>query len=255
MTCSRLRLATVTLDGIYHLHPYSWDGLFGYPGKRGENVPVIGRPGRFHTPDKEPEERVITLGLLIRPHDTAGAVTLSGGGCEHLELNQDEILGIIGRAPLQTLEWDMCDGTTRFLEVEFTDPAPIAHKARARELPLIGRAPYPGWRNTGAATVTVAPASVNPGGNAWVDDGVGVWTAAAILGNTTNGEAIEIDPGGAGAVTVDFLTGRITQGGVAAPNRFMGAATERLFRLEPGVSNTLTTSAGTVSVAHRPTWW
>lgn len=256
--CSRLRLATVTLDGIYHLHPFDWNGLFGYPGKRGENVSVIGRPGRFHTPDKEPEERLFTLGLLIRPHDAAGRVTLPGGGCQHLEAGQDQILGIMGRAPLQTLEWDMCNGTTRFLEVEFTDPAPIDFTARSRQIPLIGRASYPGWRNTGAATVTAVtggPVNVNPGGNAWVDDCLLTFTAAGQLSNSLNSEAITIDPGGGGTVTVDCLTGRIVQGGVPAPNRFMAANSERLFRLEPGVINPLTASAGTINVAHRPTWW
>ena len=260
MTCSRLRLATVTLDGIYDLHPYSWDGLFGYPGRRGGNVAVVGQPGRFVTAPKLSEQRTGRLGLLIRPQSSTGTVTLPGGRCQHLEANQDLILGLIGSETSQTLEWDMCDGTSRFLDVEFGDESSITHRATgARELPVRFTAAYPAWQQSGTPTVanvtTGAAVNVNPGGNAPVDNAVLTFTAAGTLTNTLTGEAVTVDPAGGGAVTVDTWTGQVTQGGVPARNRVTAVSHARILHLEPDVNNPLTATGATVTVSHTPHWW
>lgn len=260
MTCSRLRLATVTLDGIYDLHPYSWDGLFGFPGRRGQNVGVVGQPGRYRTFPKLSEQRAGRLGLLIRPQSSTGTVTLPGGRCQHLEANQDLILGLIGSETLQTLEWDMCDGTSRFLDVEFVDSSTISHRpGGARELPLSFVAAYPAWRKSGTpVTVNVttgAGVSVNPGGNAPVDNAVLTFTAAGTLTNTLTGEQVTVDPAAGGPVTVDTWTGQVTQGGVPARNRVTGISHARILHLEPNVANPLTATGATIAVSYTPHWW
>lgn len=257
MTCSRLTLGGEVLDGVYHLHPYSWDGLFGFPGRRGDNVPVVGQPGRFRTTPKLAEERTFSLGLLIRPQDQFGLVTTSK--CQHVEANQDLILGLVGSETPLVLEWDMCDGTTRFLEVEFTASMSIAHRdSGARELPILGRAPYPAWRQTGTTStvVTTGPAvNVNPGGNAAVDDCLLTFTAAGTLTNTLTGEAVTVDPGGAGDVTVDCWTGDVMQGGVPARNRVTSITDPRILHLVPAVNNPLTATGASVTVTYQPHWW
>jgi hypothetical protein len=253
VTCSRLRLAGETLDGIYHLHPYSWDGLFGFPGRRGENVPIIGQPGRYRAA-KMAEQRVGTLGLLIRPQDSAGRIITTA--CQHEEANQDLILSLVGAESLQMLEWDMCDGTMRYLEVEFVDAMPIAHRpSGARELPITYVAPYPAWRGADVVTPITGTVAVNPGGNAPVDDCLLSFSAAGTLTNALTGEAVQIDPGGGGAVTIDCWTGEVTQGGAPAQNRVVSVNSARILHLVPAVANSLTASAGTITVTHRPTWW
>ena len=260
MPCSRLRLATVTLDGVYDLHPYSWDGLFGYPGRRGSNAAIVGQPGRFRTAPKLAEERSGRLGVLIRPQDQFGKVTLPGGGCQHLEANQDLILGLVGAEVPQTLEWDMCDGTSRFLDVEFLSSTQIAHRVSgARELPLTFVAAYPAWQTSGAPVVSEitvgAAVDVNPGGNAPVDNAVLTFTAAGTLTNTLTGEAVTVDPGGGGPVTVDAWTGAVTQGGAPARNRVVAISHARILHLVPAVNNPLTATGATVTVSHSPHWW
>ena len=260
MTCSRLRLATVTLDGVYDLHPYSWDGLFGYPGRRGQNVATVGQPGRFRTTPKLSEERAGRLGLLIRPQSSAGTVTLPGGRCQHLEANQDLILGLIGAETSQTLEWDMCDGTSRFLDVEFVADSQIAHRpGGARELPLSFVAAYPAWRQSGPpVTVDVttgAGVGVDPGGNAPVDNATLTFTAAGTLTNTLTGEQVTVDPAGGGPVMVNTWTGQVIQGGLPARNRVTAISHARILHLVPGVTNTLTATGGTVAVSYTPHWW
>lgn len=256
MTCSRLRLDGKTLDGIFDLHPTSWDGLFGAVGKRGRNQPIIGQPGEFRVP-KLAESRSGSLVLLIRPQNEFGQVVTSR--CQHLEANQDVLLGLIGSEELQTLEWDMCDGTSRFLDVDFTAAAPIRHRpSGAREISLTFAAPYPGWQNPTPTVVSVAtgPATnVNPGGTAPVDNPVLTFTAAATLTNTLTGEAVTVDPAGGGDVTVNCWTGAVTQAGVSARNRVTAMSHARILHLEPAVNNPLTATGAAVGVSYRSTWW
>ena len=256
--CSRLRLATETLDGVYHLHPYSWDGLWGFPGRRGVNVPVIGRPGSYRVEGKETEERIATLGIQIRRRSSTGTITLPGGACEHVEANQDLILGLMGSDDLQTLEWDGCDGVMRYLEVEFVEPAPIAHVGLERQLPVVLRAPYPYWREADVSSpITSGPTNVNPGGNAPVEDCTLSFAAAGRITNALGPEHVEVDPalGDGNPVAFDCLTGSAVQTGVEAAKTIVSIGSDRLFRLKPAVNNPLTVTAGTVTVTHRPTWW
>lgn len=257
--CSRLRLGGVTLDGIYALHPFSWDGLWGWPGRRGDNPPVIGRSGSYRVPSKEAAERTITLGLQIRRRASDNGVTLPAGECEHLEANQDTILGLLGSEDLLTLEWDRANGQTRYLEVEAIDQAPIAHVGDEQQISLILRANYPQWRLSGAAitfNVTGGPINLNPGGNAAIEDVLLSFTADGQLTNSLTGDGVGVDaPSYAQPVTVDLATGLVLQNGVNVSQYLTAPLTARIFHLKPNVNNPLTASAGTIGVAYRPQWW
>lgn len=254
--CSRLRLGGTTLDGIYALHPWSWDGLWGWPGRRGDNPPVLGRGGAYRVESKVAEQRRATLGLQIRRKAADGSTTLDG--CEHLELNQDAILGLIGSPDLLTLEWDRANGTSRYLEVEVLDPSPISQHGDEQRLTVVMMAPYPQWRESGSPTVsaiTGGPVSVNPGGNAEVEDLLISFAATGKLTNSLTGDGLGVTHPGGAPIEVNLGTGEVTQGGVQAGQHIADVDTARVFHLLPGVNNPLTASAGTISVTHRPEWW
>lgn len=255
--CSRLRLAGTTLDGIYALHPYSWNGLWGYPGRRGDNQPVIGRPGAYRVPNKEADERIVNLGIQIRDKDTFGTRTLDA--CEHLELNQDVILGLAGEEEPLTLEWDRANGTTRYLEVNCDDAAPIMQQAKNQRIACIFRAPYPQWREGALVTTAIATGggtNINPGGNAPVEDAVVTWTANGRVTNTTNGEHIELAAAVFGApIILDLEDGTVLQGATSRTRLISSVGTDRIFRLEKNVVNNLVATVAGISVGHRPNWW
>lgn len=254
--CSRLRLGGTTLDGIYALHPWSWDGLWGFPGRRGDNQPVIGRSGSYRVESKEALERRATLGLQIRRKASDGSTPLEG--CEHLELNQDTILGLIGSPDLLTLEWDRADGTTRYLEVEVLDPSPISQHGDEQRLTVVMMAPYPQWRDADAPTVsaiTGGPLNINPGGNAPVEDVILSFAATGKLTNSLTGDGVAVAHPGGAAIIINLATNEVTQGGAQAGQYISDIDTSRVFHLRPGVNNPLTASAGTISVTHRPQWW
>lgn len=254
--CSRLRLAGTTADGIYALHPYSWDGLWGFPGRRGSNPPVIGRSGTYRVPSKEAAERKATLGLQIRRRDFDGSAPLEG--CEHLELNQDSILGILGNPDLWTLEWDRADGSTRYLEVEAIDQAPIRQHEDEQRIAIVLTSPYPQWREGGAATTTpigAGPVNLDPGGNAPVEDLLISFAASGKLTNSLTGDGLSVAHPGGAPILVDLATGEVTQGGVQAGQFINDVDTSRIFHLRPGVNNPLSASAGTIDVTWRTQWW
>lgn len=257
--CSKLRLGGTTLDGIYALHPFSWDGLWGWPGRRGDNPPVIGRSGSYRVPSKEAAERIATVGIQIRRRDTAGAVTLPFGECEHLEFNQDTILGLLGSEDLLTLEWDRANGTSRYLEVECLDAAPINFEGDEQRVSCVFRAPYPQWRLSGTAIVaniTGGPINLNPGGNAPVEDAILSFSADGEISNSLTGDAVGVDaPSYAQPVLINLATGEVTQNGVRVSQYVTAPDTARIFHLRPNVNNPLTASAGTIGVTYRPQWW
>lgn len=256
--CSRLRLGGTTLDGIYALHPYSWDGLWGWPGRRGDNPPVIGRSGTYRVPSKEAAERVITLGVQIRRRASDGSVSLPAGECEHLEANQDNLLGLVGSEDLLTLEWDRASGTSRFLEVECIDAAPVVWHGDEQRLALVMRANYPAWRLSGTPTTVVvsAPVNVNPGGTAPVEDPLLSFSGDSEIANALTLDAVAVDaPSYANPVLVDLATGLVTQGGVDASMYVSAVDTARIFHLKKNVNNPLSVTGAAVSISYRPQWW
>lgn len=257
--CSRLRLGGVTLDGIYALHPYSWDGLWGFPGRRGDNPAVIGRSGSYRVPSKEAAERRVTFGLQIRRRDENNAVTLPSGACEHLELNQDTVLGLLGSEDLLTLEWDRANGQTRYLEVECIDGAPVTQHNDEQRASVILVATYPQWQLGGTATtvgIGAGPTNVNPGGNAPVENVLLSFSADGKLTNSLTGDGISVNaPSYGSPVLIDLATGQVTQGGVQAGQFVDDVDTSRIFHLKPNVNNPLSASAGTIDVTYRTQWW
>lgn len=255
--CSRLRLESTTLDGIYALHPFNWDGLWGFPGRRGSNPPVIGRSGTYRVPSKEAAERRATLGVQIRRKASDGTTPLEG--CEHLEVNQDTILGLVGSGELLTLEWDRADGTTHFLEVEVTDAAPVSHVGNERRITLVMLAPYPQWQLAGTPTTSnigAGPVNINPGGNAPVENALLSFSADGKLTNSLTGDGIGVNaPSYAQPVLIDLATGEVTQGGLQAGQYVDDVDTSRIFHLKENVNNPLSASAGTIGVTWRPQWW
>lgn len=251
--CSRLRLGGVTIDNKFKLHPYSWDGLFGFPGRDGSNIRVIGRVGAFRQTPKLALERLFTLGLLIRPHDASGLVTLPSGGCQHLEANEDEILGIIGTETAVQLEWDSAGGGTRYLDCEFTDAMTIQQDGRSKRLPLIGRAWYPAWRSTLLVSDTVTGTQAKTfGGKAPADDCIVEFAAAGRLTHDPTGDFVDVS--GAGyPVVVDCGNRTVLQGTTPVDGR-MTPKNSRWLHVLPG-SISFTASAGSITLKHRDAWW
>jgi hypothetical protein len=193
-----------------------WSTLFGYAGFSASALTVNGRPGVYMAGDFLGNGRFFNLNIgLTRmgPNQTLLMPTPE----DQLWDNTDDFLTLLADPDGQYLEYDLPDGSKRFILARAIDPAPIFQPRRSRTIsvPLIGDWPY--WSAGGAQNSQVINGVdvLNNTGRVPVYNPVMVFAGD---GTFTHPEwAIEVT-GSSGAVTVNLGTRTITQAGVDAEN-------------------------------------
>ncbi len=216
-----------------------------WPGKRGRDLELPGMDGALYLPNKPYAPGRLSLALFVLPVDPAtGAVTTSPE--EHIQANLETLFGLLHSTDLISVKRSVDGGTTqREALVEPIDAIPVdSLGAVARG--LVARFVIPGvwWRVL--PQVTGAGASVNPGGSAPVHDAVYTLSGTDVeVSNPLNGERIKVN--GGGTTVVDCAARTVKQGGSDWRANFE-RDTNRWMVLEPGVTNNLSVTGGTVSI-------
>lgn len=265
--CSRLRLggsiSGSTLSGGTVIDAggiaiSTWDGMLGFPGFRGVNLPLLGSDGEYHRTGKPYNARIVTLNFRAYGRDATATVTSSVR--EHLEANMDDILELIAGAGEQAiLERDMADGSTRWIRIQPLAAAqyitaPFFNNAMGSyDLPVIASAAYPFWQSE-TETTTVIPigAGAIPNlGNARIANGKFTFAGAGSITNNTNGDALVATA----ACLVDVGTRQISNGGSPTPGRLDPPNRDHWFHTNNGGGSSAVTVAGAqVTVVTRDHW-
>lgn len=229
--CQRIRVggtvsgSTITGGTVIEsgaLNLLTWEGLLGVPNRSATNlvnpnrdgaIPRIGGPTR---PGKLWRERFMTLQLAAFNRDADGNITTTKA--EHLDDNLDDIASLLlASDDLVVLEKDMADGTTRFIEVEFSGAAtPVTQgpvfgssfASYALQLPMT--APYPFWQSSVEQNIA-APGTLTNTGTAPIGNPIITFSAAGSLTHDEHDATITVT----GACVIDLTrsTARITDGG------------------------------------------
>lgn len=236
VACQRIRVggtvsgSTITGGTVIEsgaLNLLTWEGLLGVPNRSATNLVnpnrdgAIPRIGGVDRPGKLWRERFMTLQLVARNRDADGNITTSKD--EHLDANLDDIASLfLASDDLVVLERDMADGTTRFIEVEFSGAAtPItrgqvfgsSHAAYSMQLPMT--APYPFWQSSVEQTIA-APGALTNTGTAPIGNPIITFSAAGSL--THDEHSATITASAACVVDLSRSQARITDGGGRADN-------------------------------------
>jgi len=245
----------------------SWDGILGYPGRVGEDAPILGRDGA-HRNTKTYRERLVNVAFLARDRDATGTIVLPDGRRQHLQVNLDGIASLIdGAGATVILERDLADGAggtvTRWIELEAVEAStPVRRSAlfgpshSAYEVVQQFRAAYPMWQSetlhTDTLTQAGSPNVIANAGNGRISNAVLVFAADSLVTHGTDAATLEIT-GSAGAVTVDIGAASITNGGGSADNLLEPPAQACWMRLYPG-ANALTVTGANVDLSWRDHW-
>jgi len=282
MTCeARLRVGgTVSGDTITGgvsieseaINLLTWDQVRGLPNRQLGNVvnpnrdgeiPRVGSPSR---PGKLWRSKPVTLQVLAWDRDVNGLITSGDGRCDHLEGNLDDVGELLLSAEdLIVLEMDMPDGTTRWMELEFSGvgipvlQGPVfgsTHAAWSLLVPMI--APYPFWQDSEETDLVVTQAggseTLSNTGTAPIGNAQVLFAGDSILEHTEYGAELEASGVTTPPLTVDLRGSRVqvTEGGsiVKGKMRRNRAAWMRF----PRGNSTLTATGANVTVRYRLQW-
>lgn len=235
-TCQRLRMGGTitgsaltggTLIETHGRNLLTWDGLMGWTGKRGSNVPLLGRDGSHHVTRKPYRERLMTLALVGYDRDDDGLISL-GSRMEELESNIDRILELLSGDDEQSiLERDIAYETSiRWIRFEALDPAVfvrgpvfgVPHSSYGITQPVV--ASYPFWQSEAEVVTVIDGPGVIPNlGNARISNPILEYAGDGSLTNDVTGE-VGVVAGSTGPVTVDVGLGSVLEGGLRAQRRF-----------------------------------
>lgn len=233
-----------------------WNGLMGYPGRRGGNVAVINTDGARRVTGKPYRERLMVLNIVAWDRNSSGGYD-NYDRCEQLEDNIDTLLQTLDGGVAETciVQRDMHDGFTRWIEGEVIDAFNLDQASlfsgtdAGYQASIILRCWHPLWQSeTLNALVVAGTDSITVGGNAPVRNMQLVYAADGTL--TYPGGVLEID-GAAGAATVEVGTGVVTVGGSPAPGLVIPSEVPWM-TLYPGTYNL--TASGSVTVNWRNQW-
>lgn len=267
-TCSRLRMGgtlagsvisggTVIDAGGIAIETYS--GIWGIPGRRGADSPLLNVDGERFAPGKPYRARDLTLNFVAYDTDATGVITLSDGRREHLEFNRDAILGLLTAGSGRViLEQDVADGTgppisvlTRFIEIEVLTAAEFSQGpifdtgSGSYRIPVFVHAAYPMWQSE-VLTTAVAPATIVNAGNGRISNTVINATGA---GTMTHDDGDEQGPYSLitnAACDIDIGRQRVTLAGVLADNLMDPPERDFWMRFEGGITNVTVPGGWTV---------
>lgn len=212
-----------------------WDGLMGNVGKRGSNVPLLGRDGSKHLVGKPYRERLFTLALIAYDRDDTGLITLDGR-FSHLEDNIDLMLRLLSPDDDEQVIiertihlGETASGETetiRWILGEAIDPANfirgpvfgVPHSSYAITVPMV--AAYPFWQSEAEESDVVNGANVIVVNDGNARDSAAVYTFAG-NGTLTHNDTglIMAVAGAANPVEIDMAAGTIIEDPGGTPVR------------------------------------
>lgn len=239
--------------GDYRYQVDDWSGLWGSINVRGQHIRINGRAGRTFTGSKLPDWRLLTLNLRSMPWDTTGGFTGGAGytdeECGQIIENLLGLTGFFGDSDPLVIEWVVDAARSLYLETYTAQPAPVTTQQAHRLISQPLEASYPYWQQADLETDVISGAGTitNPG-TAQIWNAVLVFAGDGTFTNSTTGQAITV-AGSSGAVTVNALTGLVTQGGVDADG-LATALTAQKMRFAKGANSV--SSSVSVTVKWRP---
>lgn len=206
-----------------------------------------GQHGTFYVPHKLMGAGNVDLVTYLLDSEPDGTVSHVDGRPGHIMENLSTLKRILNKSTgLITLQRTAPHIGTQEILVELIDQ-PRQGQDR-HEIVWSLKAPKPLWRSVATTNTSPSTGTLDPGGNAPMDDAVVTFGGAGSIYCTDTNSGFAVT----GACVVDCGAGTVEQGGSPTPG-LIQPLNERWLHLEGGVNNAITVT-GSPSMTHHAKW-